>query len=145
MAPLIYFLVIILPLTHGLDTYDTERAIPSMTVVRKTKLKTSFGPWTQIGIWVRRGLVDKQLRDWSFHKLLDTSRIVWYSFLETGFFGDKLTNVLKYLQPELIRYWGYDIEEHFVTTEDGYILGKAIYLRLADVKLFLYQSYILIR
>ena len=28
-----------------------------------------------------------------------------------------------FLQPELVRYWGYDIEEHFVTTDDGYILG----------------------
>merc|ERR1719430_538496 len=25
--------------------------------------------------------------------------------------------------PDLIRYWGYQVEEHFVTTEDGYILG----------------------
>jgi len=25
--------------------------------------------------------------------------------------------------PQLIEYWGYDVEEHFVTTEDGYILG----------------------
>ena len=27
------------------------------------------------------------------------------------------------LQPETIRYWGYPVEEHFVTTGDGYILG----------------------
>ena len=26
--------------------------------------------------------------------------------------------------PELVRYWGYPVEEHWVTTEDGYILGK---------------------
>merc|ERR1719427_644011 len=25
--------------------------------------------------------------------------------------------------PELVRYWGYPVEEHWVTTEDGYILG----------------------
>lgn len=25
--------------------------------------------------------------------------------------------------PELIKYWGYEVEEHDVTTEDGYILG----------------------
>merc|ERR1719430_1633951 len=25
--------------------------------------------------------------------------------------------------PDLIRYWGYQVEEHYVTTEDGYILG----------------------
>ena len=27
------------------------------------------------------------------------------------------------LQPQLIKYWGYPIEEHWVLTEDGYILG----------------------
>lgn len=27
------------------------------------------------------------------------------------------------LQPELIRFWGYSAEEHYVITEDGYILG----------------------
>ncbi len=27
-----------------------------------------------------------------------------------------------FLQPEMIRYWGYDAEEHTVTTEDGYIV-----------------------
>ena len=26
-------------------------------------------------------------------------------------------------QPELIKYWGYPMEEHWVTTEDGYIIG----------------------
>ena len=25
--------------------------------------------------------------------------------------------------PELVRYWGYEIETHYVTTDDGYILG----------------------
>lgn len=25
--------------------------------------------------------------------------------------------------PELVKYWGYPVEEHWVTTEDGYILG----------------------
>jgi len=25
--------------------------------------------------------------------------------------------------PQLIKYWGYPVEEHWVTTEDGYILG----------------------
>ena len=34
----------------------------------------------------------------------------------------------KYIQslpkvPTLINYWGYPVEEHWVTTEDGYILG----------------------
>ena len=34
----------------------------------------------------------------------------------------------KYIQslpkvPTLIKYWGYPVEEHWVTTEDGYILG----------------------
>ena len=27
------------------------------------------------------------------------------------------------LQPDTITFWGYPVEEHFVTTEDGYILG----------------------
>ena len=25
--------------------------------------------------------------------------------------------------PQLIKYWGYPVEEHWVTTTDGYILG----------------------
>ena len=25
--------------------------------------------------------------------------------------------------PELIQYWGYNVEVHYVTTKDGYILG----------------------
>ena len=28
--------------------------------------------------------------------------------------------------PELVRYWGYDIETHYVTTDDGYILGMRV-------------------
>ena len=31
--------------------------------------------------------------------------------------------VLLFFQPELVRYWGYVCEEHFVTTADGYVLG----------------------
>ena len=31
---------------------------------------------------------------------------------------------LKFIsKTELVRFWGYPIEEHFVLTEDGYILG----------------------
>jgi len=31
--------------------------------------------------------------------------------------------MFSFTKPNLIRYWGYVCEEHFITTADGYVLG----------------------
>jgi len=57
----------------------------------------------------------------------------YQSCLKSDVFSSKLVKLTSdsflradyvvFLQPELIRFWGYVCEEHFVTTKDGYRIG----------------------
>ena len=50
-----------------------------------------------------------------------STALFYYLFIVFYHGSEKIPNTSTV--PDLIRYWGYPVEEHFVQTEDGYILG----------------------